>query len=223
MKSKIRIMKKTNLLLLAVVLLLVTAGSLNANDTRYIEAMQKGILGVYNAKSIADLQESVNSLERIAAAEKKKWEPYYYISFAYIRMSNFEQETAKKDLYLDQANVSIEKAAAIKNNDSEIIALVGFIHMMRVAVDPASRGAQYSGMAMQYFGKATSLNPENPRALALMAQMQYGTAKFFGSPATEACATLNAALQKFDSYKSDNPLAPQWGREMAMGLKKECN
>ena len=95
--------------------------------------------------------------------------------------------------------------------------------MMRVAVDPASRGAQYSGMAMQAFGKATSLNPENPRALALMAQMQYGTAKFFGSPATEACATLNAALQKFDTYKSDNPLAPQWGREMALGLKKECN
>jgi hypothetical protein len=216
-------MKTTNLLVLAVVLLLVTAGSLNADDTRYIEAMQKNIQSVYKAKSVTDLQGSVNSLERIAAAEKLKWEPYYYVSFAYILMSNFEQDAAKKDLYLDQANASIEKAVSINDNESEIIALVGFIHMMRVAVDPASRGAQYSGMAMQAFGKATSLNPENPRALALMAQMQYGTAKFFGSPATEACATLDAALQKFDSYKSDNPLAPQWGREMALGLKKECN
>jgi hypothetical protein len=216
-------MKTTNLLLSAVVLWLVTAGSLNADDTRYVEAMQKNIQSVYKAKSVTDLQGSVNSLERIAAAEKVKWEPYYYVSFAYILMSNFEQDAAKKDLYLDQANASIEKAASINDNESEIVALVGFIHMMRVAVDPASRGAQYSGMAMQAFGKATSLNPENPRALALMAQMQYGTAKFFGSPATEACATLNAALQKFDSYKSDNPLAPQWGREMALGLKKECN
>jgi hypothetical protein len=216
-------MKTTNLLVLAVVLLLVTAGSLNADDTRYIEAMQKNIQAVYKAKSVTDLQGSVNSLDRIAAAEKVKWEPYYYVSFAYILMSNFEQDAAKKDLYLDQANASIEKAVSINDNESEIIALVGFIHMMRVAVDPASRGAQYSGMAMQAFGKATSLNPENPRALALMAQMQFGTAKFFGSPATEACATLDAALQKFDSYKSDNPLAPQWGREMALGLKKECN
>jgi hypothetical protein len=216
-------MKTTNLLVLAVVLLLVTAGSLNADDTRYIEAMQKNIQAVYKAKSVTDLQGSVNSLDRIAAAEKVKWEPYYYVSFAYILMSNLEQDAAKKDLYLDQANASIEKAVSINDNESEIIALVGFIHMMRVAVDPASRGAQYSGMAMQAFGKATSLNPENPRALALMAQMQYGTAKFFGSPATEACATLDAALQKFDSYKSDNPLAPQWGREMALGLKKECN
>jgi len=216
-------MKTTNLLLSAVALLLVTAGSLNADDTRYIEAMQKNIQSVYKAKSVTDLQGSVNSLERITTAEKVKWEPYYYVSFAYILMSNFEQDVAKKDLYLDQASASIEKAASINDNESEIIALVGFIHMMRVAVDPASRGAQYSGMAMQAFGKATSLNPENPRALALMAQMQYGTAKFFGSPATEACVTLNAALQKFDSYKSDNPLAPQWGREMALGLKKECN
>lgn len=216
-------MKTTNLLLSAVVLLLVTAGSLNADDTRYIEAMQKNIQSVYKAKSVTDLQGSVNSLERIATAEKVKWEPYYYVSFAYILMSNFEQDAAKKDLYLDLANASVEKAASINDNESEINALVGFIHMMRVAVDPASRGAQYSGMAMQAFGKATSLNPENPRALVLMAQMQFGTAKFFGSPATEACATLNAAIQKFDSYKSDNPLAPQWGREMALGLKKECN
>ena len=192
-----------------------------------IHAISKRCRKIFNPftrqRSVTDLQGSVNSLERIAAAEKVKWEPYYYVSFAYILMSNFEQDVAKKDLYLDQANASIEKAASINDNESEIVALVGFIHMMRVAVDPASRGAQYSGMAMQAFGKATSLNPENPRALALTAQMQYGTAKFFGSPATEACATLNAALQKFDSYKSDNPLAPQWGREMALGLKKECN
>jgi len=52
-------MKTTNLLLSAVVLLLVTAGLLNANDTRYIEAMQKSIQAVYNAKSVADLQQSV--------------------------------------------------------------------------------------------------------------------------------------------------------------------
>lgn len=205
------------------VVLFVMTGPVNANDTRYVEAMQKSIQSVYQAKSIDELQNAVNSLERIASAEKVKWEPYYYMSFAFILMANQEQEPARKDTYLDQANAAIEKASAINANESEIVALVGFIHMIRVTVDPASRGAQYSGLAMQAFGKATALNPENPRALALTAQMQHGTAKFFGSPVTEACSTLNVALQKFDTYKSDNPLAPQWGREMAMGLKKVCN
>jgi hypothetical protein len=214
---------KTTTLLLLTALLSVTAGPVDANDTRYVEAMQKSIQSVYKAKSIEELQTAANSLERIASAEKVKWEPYYYMSFAFILMANQEQEAARKDAYLDQANAAIDKASAINPNESEIAALVGFIHMIRVTVDPASRGAQYSGLAMQAFGKATALNPENPRALALTAQMQHGTAKFFGSPNTEACITLNAALQKFDTYKSGNPLAPQWGREMAMSLKKECN
>ncbi|HMG90440.1 MAG TPA: hypothetical protein VK589_10275 [Chryseolinea sp.] len=216
-------MKTTKFLFSTVVLLIVASTSIHADDTRYLEAMQKSIQSVYKAKSVTELQGAVNSLERIATTEKVKWEPYYYTSFAYIMMSNLEQEPAKKDLYLDQAKASIEKAAAIDANESEIAALVGFIHMMRVTIDPAARGAQYSAMAMQAFGKATALNPENPRALALTAQMQYGTAKFFGSPAAEACGTLDTALQKFDSYRSDNPLAPQWGHEMALGLKKECN
>jgi hypothetical protein len=216
-------MKTTNFLFSMVAILIIMVEPVNANDTRYLEAMQKSIQSVYSAKSIDELQSAVNSLERIASAEKVRWEPYYYMSFAFILMANQEQDAARKDAYLDQAHAAIEKASAIKANESEIVALIGFIHMIRVTVDPASRGAQYSGLAMQAFGKATTLNPENPRALTLTAQMQHGTAKFFGSPVTEACATLNLALQKFDTYKSDNPLAPQWGREMAMGLKKVCN
>jgi tetratricopeptide (TPR) repeat protein len=213
---------KTTTFLFSLVITALVAGPVIANDTRYLEAMQKNIQSVYKAKSIDELQTAANSLDRIATAEKAKWEPYYYMSFAYILMANMEQEAAKKDAYLDQANTAIEKALSVNPNESEIIALVGFMHMIRLTVDPASRGAQYSDLAMQAFGKASGLNPENPRALALMASMQHGTAKFFGSPITEACATLESALQKFDSYKSENPLAPQWGREMALGLKKEC-
>jgi hypothetical protein len=94
--------------------------------------------------------------------------------------------------------------------------------MMRVAIDPATRGPQYAGLSMQAFARATTLNPENPRALALMAQMQYGTAQFFGSPTAEACGTLTKSLEKFDTFKSDNPLAPRWGKGMAEGLKTQC-
>jgi tetratricopeptide (TPR) repeat protein len=185
--------------------------------------MQKNIQALYQATEIPDLQQAVNSLERIASVEKTKWEPYYYASFGYVMIANREQDAAKKDGYLDQAMVSLNQAKAILSNDSEIIALEGFVYMIRVTVDPATRGPQYAGQAMQAFGKASALNPENPRALTLTAQMQYGTAQFFGSPTTEACVTLNAALEKFNTFKSDNPLAPQWGKGMAEGLKKQCN
>jgi hypothetical protein len=201
--------------------MLITSVSLRASD-KYIETMQKNIQTVYTSQSIPDIQNAVNAFERIGEAEKTKWEPFYYASFGYVMMANREKDAATKDSYLDLSLKSLERAKALQPNDSEIIALEGFVHMIRVTVDPASRGQQYSGMAFQSFGKAAAINPENPRALCLLAQMQYGTAQFFGSPTTEACGTLSKALEKFETYKSDNVLAPQWGKGMAEGLKAKC-
>ena len=206
-------------------ILIVIAGYANyalGNDNQYAEAMAKNIQTVYNSQSIAELQGAVNALERIASTEKTKWEPYYYAAFGYIMMAYREQDGTKQDSYLDQAIVDIKKAKTIAEKESEIIALEGFVHMIRISVDPATRGQQYSGLAMQTLGRALSLNPENPRALALIAQTQYGTAQFLGSPTTEACATNAAALQKFATFKSENPLAPKWGKAMAEETSGKC-
>lgn len=208
-------------LILAVIVLLASKLVL-ANDDKYIDAMQKNIETVYHAQDINELQNVVNTFERIGEAEKTKWEPFYYASFGYVMMANNEKEPAKKDTYLDLALKGIEKAKELNPGESEIVALEGFVHMIRVTVDPASRGQQFSSLAFQTFGKAVAMNPENPRALSLLAQMQYGTAQFFGSPTTEACGTLTKALEKFDTFKSDNVLAPQWGKRMAEGLKAKC-
>src|SRR6188508_1368675 len=103
--------------------LLFVAQTLFANDEKYIEAMQKNIRSVYTAETIPDLQLAVNAFERIAAAEKTKWEPYYYASFGYVMMSNRENEGAKKDAFLDQAMAAVNKAKEIAPNESEVVAL----------------------------------------------------------------------------------------------------
>lgn len=209
-------------MIISFVTMMLVAGHVFANDDKYVTAMQKNIQVLYQATDIPHLQQVVNGLERIASAEKTKWEPYYYATFGYIMIANLETDGAKRDAYLDQATTALNQAKALQPNDSEIITLEGFIYMIRITVDPASRGSQYAGQAMQAFGKATGLNPENPRALTLTARMQYGTAQFFGSPVTEACATVNAALEKFNTFRSDNPLAPQWGKGTAEELKGLC-
>lgn len=193
-----------------------------ANDEKYLQQMAKNIEIVYEAKTTDELQQGINALERIAGTEKTKWEPYYYVAFGYTMMSNLEPLAAKKDAYLDQAVAALKQATALHENESEIIVLEGFVSMMRVTVDPATRGQQYSGLAFQAYQKALALNPENPRALGMLAQMQYGTAQFFKSPVTEACATAKKALEKFETYKSENPLAPQWGKGMTEGLLSKC-
>jgi hypothetical protein len=215
-------MKTTLLFVLMSILLLLTSKPVSANDDKYLEVMKKNIDVIYTAQTIEELQQSVNSFERIALSEKSRWEPFYYAAFGYIMMANREKDGAKKDAFLDQAIAAIDKGKVIKADESELIALEGFAYMIRVTVDPAARGPQFAGLAMQTYGNALKLNPENPRALSLLSQMQYGTAQFFGSSTAEACGTLKVALEKFETYQSTNPLAPQWGKGMAESMKVNC-
>jgi tetratricopeptide (TPR) repeat protein len=189
---------------------------------KFTTTMLKNIDAVYSAKTVEEYQQVINSFDRIANAEKTKWEPYYYSAFGNLMMASREADGQKKDGYIDLAVKSLENAKAIAAADAEVTALEGFAQMLRVSVDPGARGAQMVAGTMQTLGKALSLNPDNPRALALMAQMQFGTAQFFGSSVTEACGNATKALEKFATFKSDNPLAPQWGKSMAEGLKKQC-
>ncbi len=216
-------MKTINLLLLLIAALMFTiSNTALANDDKYREAMQKNIQVVYQAHAIPDIQTAVNAFERIAAAEKTKWEPFYYASFGYIMMATREPDNGKKDVYLDQALKGIAQAQQLAPAESEITALEGFAYMIRVSVDPGSRGARYAPVATQILSKAVAMNSENPRAYALLGQMQYGTAEFFGSATTEACATLDKALEKFAAFASTNPLAPRWGQAVAEGAKAKC-
>lgn len=208
---------------ITLIFLMIISVTTWANDEKYYEQMGKQIQAVYTAKTMDEYQSAVNALDRIAGAEKTKWEPYYYSAFGNVMMATRETVPSKKDAYLDQALAAVEKGKAIVPDESELVALEGFVHMIRVTVDPASRGQQYSGLAMQTFGRALGMNPNNPRAMSLMAQMQFGTAQFFNQQPTEACETARKALAIFDlGTKSENPLTPQWGKEMTAGLIKNC-
>lgn len=194
-----------------------------ASDEKYFAQMGKQVQAVYTAKTIDEYQVAVNAFDRIASAEKTKWEPFYYSGFGNIMMAIAEMEGSKKDSYLDLALTAIEKGKQLVPEESELVALEGFVHMIRVTVDPATRGQKFSGLSMQTFSKAIGMNPKNPRALSLLAQMQLGTARFFNQPPTEACETARKAAAIFESAaESENPLAPRWGKEMNLGVLQNC-
>ncbi|GHN03272.1 hypothetical protein WSM22_47610 [Cytophagales bacterium WSM2-2] len=206
-----------------IILIMAMALSLTAMaEDKYTEVMTKNIDALYKAKTSEELQKSVNTFDRIANAEKEKWEPLYYSAFGNVMIAVREPELAKRDNYLDLAKASLDKAKTLKPNDVEILAMEGFVHMIRISVDPAARGQEYSGKAYEAYQKALAVDPNNPRALALMAQMEFGTAQFFKAPTTSACATAAKAIEKFDSTKPENALAPVWGKSMTEELKAKC-
>lgn len=185
---------------------------------QFEKAMGQNIPAMFQAKDVAALQSSINQLNRIGEVEENRWEPHYYVAFGYVRMMTMSAGAEKQDTYLDQALAAIEKAESIESNNSELVALRGYVHMMRVTVDPATRGMQYSGMAFNDFNKAVQLNPENPRAHYLLGQMQYGTAQFMGGGDGGACESFGNAKNLFDANGDAQSIAPSWGASENEGV-----
>lgn len=205
-------MKKTVLLLTGILCAVFTFA-----NGQFEKAMGKNIPAMFQASDTESLQTAINQLNRIGEAEKNRWEPHYYVAFGYVRMMGMSEGSEKQDGYLDQALAAIEKAESVQPNDSELEALRGYVHMMRVTVDPASRGMQYSGMAFNSFNKAIKLNAENPRAHYLLGRMQYGTAQFMGGGDGGACESFANAKKLFEAKNDEQSLAPSWGEKTNEG------
>lgn len=191
-----------------------------ANDA-YIKTMKKNQKSLQEANTIDELIEVANSYERIASIQTEEWLPLYYAAYSNIRISNLKEKPADKDAYLDKAQVHLDKALKLKKEDSELVALQGFILMMKVSVDPANRGQALAGKVMAAFEKAVQLNPSNPRAQFLLGNWSFGTAQFFKASTEESCEMIKKSINLFE-MEQPGELGPSWGKEMAKGMLSYC-
>ena len=205
-----------------IVTLLASLSFLSHGEDRFSKNMSSNIEALYTAGTIEELQAVANKFERIASVETDQWLPGYYSSLAYIWMATREEDLATRDKWLDQSQLMLDKSISILENDSEIIALQGFIYMMRVTVDPASRGQVYSQKAFAEFGKAVSLDERNPRAVFFKGQMEFGTAQFFKMDTAPACATMTQSLELFDNFTPKTEIHPNWGSGYARKTIETC-
>ncbi|WP_221390367.1 hypothetical protein [Dyadobacter sp. NIV53] len=213
-------------LLLIIVVSLFAISLTNAQDSQYQKAIKKEIAKVIETDSLPLLQESANTFARIAAMNPKEWQPLYYGSLAYIFQGlNKTSELNVKDEALAKAEELIKKADAISPDNAEIVTLQGFILMAKVNADPSNRGQNLSGQVMATYGKALSIDNKNPRALALMAQMEYGMAQFFGSGSEKACKLAKQSQAIYagqDEQALKAGILPTWGKSMVDNLLKKC-
>lgn len=189
----------------------------------YMQTMQATIQELYAAKTADDYDPVINKLKRIADVEADQWEPHYYIALGHAFKASNLENNVDKDALLDQALQFVTKAGEIAENNAEILALEGFINMIKVSVDPGTRGQTLSPKVMATFGKALSIEPDNPRANLFMAQMQIGTAQFFGTGIEEPCGLVSKSIELFDSYQPKNALAPMWGKSSAEHYARYCD
>jgi hypothetical protein len=196
---------------------------LSFNSGGYDKAMKETLGTMKNVQSSMDLVNTANKFERIATAEKDKWLPYYYQAYCYVLAYAMDGDATKTDGYLDIADANIATADKLKGDDVELLTLKGFSAMMRISVDPASRGQEYSMKAVGYLQQASQIDNKNPRVMLMLGQMQFGTAQFFGSDTAPICEQFRKASESFDSdAEITDPLWPSWGKEQALSMLKKC-
>ncbi|PRY89550.1 hypothetical protein [Mongoliibacter ruber] len=197
-----------------------------ADNEAYQKAMEKELQAMKVAKSSEDLQKVANGFSRIAQMMPEEWLPEYYAGLA-LANAGFRSEGGleEKDAYFGTAKKHADRAAKISPDNSEVVALQGFITMGELAADPQTRGQHLSGQAMQTFGKAVDLNRQNPRAIILLAQMELGMAQFFGQGPEKACGLVQSSLELFRKEADETKVEsfePRWGKEMAEQMKDNC-
>ena len=167
--------------------------------------------------------EAIAMFERIASVEKENWLPNYYIGLIYTIQVLSGKEKEQASALLNRAQINLDKAKKISNNNSELFCLQGRINTAWVTLDPMTNGQKLSAAIIADYRKAMHLDENNPRALYLLAEYQINMAKFFAQDTKPFYEMIKTSLKKFDNFKAPSAFYPNWGKERASSLLKAQN
>lgn len=201
----------------------IIASTLMGANEKYYQKMGETIGQFSSCSTIEDFQNLANKFRVIANVETGEWLPLYYEAQCYILMSFRDRTGAgNKDMFLDQANTSIEKMLELAPEESEAYTLEAFYHTGRLVVNPPERAQNTSPLIAASIGKALGLEQENPRAQFMKLSNEIGTARFFGSDTAPYCKSATELLEKWDSYTLKSPIHPAWGKNQVEEIVSSC-
>jgi hypothetical protein len=190
--------------------------NVSAQDDKFMKAMEPKVIAVDTVRKAEDLIALSAAFERIADAEKTKWQAYYYAALTQINAGYFlgtgNMKAEKIDPIADKAEALLSKAEALSSNNSEIYVVKKMIATLRMIADPMTRYMQYGPIAEQALQTAKKLNPENPRVYYLEGVDKFQTPEQYGGSKTEAKKLFEEAAKKYAAFKPATTIDPNWGR-----------
>jgi hypothetical protein len=191
--------------------------TVSAQSEKYVKAMQENVSKLDALNTAEGWQTAGNNFQRIADAEKTQWLPYYYVALSNVMVGLMQGGGGQNpnpsitDPLADKAEEALNKAEALSKNNSEIFIVRKMIATLRMTADPMNRWQTYGPQAAEALQRAKDLNPENPRIFLLEGQDKFFTPEQFGGSKTEAKQLFDQSLKKFESFKPESAIHPQWG------------
>ena len=208
---------------LFICVLLLTATTAFADEGKFLPAIKKGLELLSTAQSSDQFQLAANHFERVASAEAREWLPLYYAAYANLNAGLSGTDKTKQDELYDRALSQLKAAEEISKENSEILAMQGYVVLMKLAIDPMVRGMSMMPEGMALLQKAKRVNPENPRVYLIEGQFKFYTPEAYGGGKAAAQPILQTGKEKYALETPASAIVPQWGKQRLEYLLKLCS
>jgi len=183
---------------------------------------EKGMTKAFELREQGEIDKAENMFERIAKAEPKEWLPDYYIAQINSLKSWGEKDEVVLKAQLDKAQKHLDTAMLKSENNAELLVMQAQVLTNWVAFDGMTYGMKYSAKISELYAKASAIDTSNPRVAFGKAEWGMGSAKYFGKSIVPYCKEIEASVKLFDTFKLRSVFHPNWGKERAIAVSKQC-
>ena len=205
-----------NLLVLFVLLLQLPLQAQSPNQAKVLES---AVMQFNQANNPSSYKQLYLQFEQLYSVDKTNWLIPYYAGMSKSIMCLLKM--GDRDALANDALLWVARAKAIEVND-EIYCAESLAYTAKMSVNPALRWFTYEGKIKNTLSLAKKLNPSNPRAYVLEANIQQKLPFIFGG----GCKSAKPLIQKAELFISNqnraNSIEPSWGIQSLVKLKKAC-
>ena len=205
-----------NLVVLFVLLLQLPLQAQSPNQAKVLES---AVMQFNQANNPNSYKQLYLQFEQLYSVDKTNWLIPYYAGMTKSIMCLLKM--GDRDALANDALLWVARAKAIEVND-EIYCAESLAYTAKMSVNPALRWFTYEGKIKNTLSLAKKLNPSNPRAYVLEANIQQKLPFIFGG----GCKSAKQLIQKAELFISNqnraNSIEPSWGIQSLVKLKKAC-
>jgi len=205
-----------NLIVLFILLLQLP---LQAQVTNQTKALESAVIQFNQTNNPSSYTQLYLQFEKLYSVDKTNWLIPYYAGMTKSLMCLLKM--GDRDALANDALIWLAKAKSIEVND-EIYCAESLAYTAKMSVNPALRWFTYEGKIKNSLSLAKKLNPNNPRAYILEANIQQKLPFIFGGGCKSAKPLIQKAELFFSTQTKANSIEPSWGIQSLVKLKKAC-
>ncbi len=202
---------KTLISKIVIIVALMCATSMNAQNNKQFDVQLKTTLSNVNEDEASSVVKGMDELQRMDKQYPDTWLPSYYRSLIALQYAVRFPQSAYSSLFLDAVKDDVEALQTKKGVDrSEQFTLKGFYYTALITQNPSVNGKLYYIDAICCYKSAIGINPSNPRPRILLYIFFEKMSKEIGQPSMNNPKDLET-IKELYSKEKQNGMQPAWG------------